>query len=303
MTMRMSARAKFFLYLFLIFMVILTVIPLLYTVSASFKTNMEIATGGINLIPKTFTFDNYKTVWGMSGTGIASKVTYTDYTINSIKVSLMTVVLVVLFTSMSAYCFQRGNFPGRKFLYWLFMATMFIGAGTVTMFPLLRITTKLGLNNLPGLALVQFGTAGASDLFLTMGYLKTISKELDDAAKIDGCSDARYFVSIVIPLSKAVISVLALYYAVGHWNSYMDALLYMLDTKKYPLQLLIRGILLKNATAQMDNMTEEMYQQMKNMADLLKYALIIVSSLPVLIIYPFAKKYFMKGVMIGAVKG
>ena len=157
MTMRMSARAKFFLYLFLIFMVILTVIPLLYTVSASFKTNMEIATGGINLIPKTFTFDNYKTVWGMSGTGIASKVTYTDYTINSIKVSLMTVVLVVLFTSMSAYCFQRGNFPGQKFLYWLFMATMFIGAGTVTMFPLLRITTKLGLNNLPGLALVHGG--------------------------------------------------------------------------------------------------------------------------------------------------
>ena len=140
MTMRMSARAKFFLYLFLIFMVILTVIPLLYTVSASFKTNMEIATGGINLIPKTFTFDNYKTVWSMSGPGIASKVTYTDYTINSIKVSLMTVVLVVLFTSMSAYCFQRGNFPGQKFLYWLFMATMFIGAGTVTMFPLLRIT-------------------------------------------------------------------------------------------------------------------------------------------------------------------
>ncbi len=114
MTMRMSARAKFFLYLFLIFMVILTVIPLLYTVSASFKTNMEIATGGINLIPKTFTFDNYKTVWSMSGTGIASKVTYTDYTINSIKVSLMTVVLVVLFTSMSAYCFQRGNFPGMN---------------------------------------------------------------------------------------------------------------------------------------------------------------------------------------------
>ena len=126
MTMRMSARAKFFLYLFLIFMVILTVIPLLYTVSASFKTNMEIATGGINLIPKTFTFDNYKTVWSMSGTGIASKVTYTDYTINSIKVSLMTVVLVVLFTSMSAYCFQRGNFPGQKFLYWLFMATMML---------------------------------------------------------------------------------------------------------------------------------------------------------------------------------
>ena len=109
--------------------------------------------------------------------------------------------------------------------------------------------------------------------------------------------------SIVIPLSKAVISVLALYYAVAHWSSYMDALLYMMDTKKYPLQLLIRGILLKNSTARMDNMTEEVYQQMKDIADLLKYALIIVSSLPVLVLYPFAKKYFMKGVMIGAAKG
>lgn len=221
MTMRMSARAKFFLYLFLIFMVILTVIPLLYTVSASFKTNMEIATGGINLIPKTFTFDNYKTVWGMSGTGIASKVTYTDYTINSIKVSLMTVVLVVLFTSMSAYCFQRGNFPGQKFLYWLFMATMFIGAGTVTMFPLLRITTKLGLNNLPGLALVQFGTAGASNLFLTMGYLKTISKELDDAAKIDGCSFFSTWWRVILPLSKPILATVALMTFRASWNNYL----------------------------------------------------------------------------------
>ena len=122
----------------------------------------------------------------------------------------MTVVLVVLFTSMSAYCFQRGNFPGQKFLYWLFMATMFIGAGTVTMFPLLRITTKLGLNNLPGLALVQFGTAGASNLFLTMGYLKTISKELDDAAKIDGCSFFSTWWRVILPLSKPILATVAL---------------------------------------------------------------------------------------------
>ena len=304
MTMRMSARAKFFLYLFLIFMVILTVIPLLYTVSASFKTNMEIATGGINLIPKTFTFDNYKTVWSMSGTGIASKVTYTDYTINSIKVSLMTVVLVVLFTSMSAYCFQRGNFPGQKFLYWLFMATMFIGAGTVTMFPLLRITTKLGLNNLPGLALVQFGTAGASNLFLTMGYLKTISKELDDAAKIDGCSFFSTWWRVILPLVKPTLAVLVLYYAIGHWNDYFSALIFLKDKELMPLQTILRDVLItgKIDMASSGMEMEAVIQKLKT-AQTLKYSVIVVSTVPLMLVYPFIQKYFVKGIMLGAVKG
>ena len=170
MTMRMSTGGKIALYTFLVLMVIITVIPLLYTASASLKTNFEIAQGGINLIPEEPTFDNFKTVWGMTGTGVKAKATYADYTVNSIKVSCLSVVFVVVFTSMASYCFERGNFPGRKFLYWLFMATMFIGAGTITIFPVLQITSKLGLNNIPGLALVQFATAGASNLFLTMGY-------------------------------------------------------------------------------------------------------------------------------------
>ena len=152
--MQMSKGAKIALYTFLVIMVFITVVPLLYTVSASFKTNFEIAKGGINPIPKEPTFDNYKTVWGMSGTTLDTKTTYADYTVNSLKVSMMTVVLVVFFTSMSAYCFQRGYFPGRRFLYWLFMCTMFIGAGTITIFPLLRITTALKINNHYGLALV-----------------------------------------------------------------------------------------------------------------------------------------------------
>ena len=287
MTMRMSARAKFFLYLFLIFMVILTVIPLLYTVSASFKTNMEIATGGINLIPKTFTFDNYKTVWSMSGTGIASKVTYTDYTINSIKVSLMTVVLVVLFTSMSAYCFQRGNFPGQKFLYWLFMATMFIGAGTVTMFPLLRITTKLGLNNLPGLALVQFGTAGASNLFLTMGYLKTISKELDDAAKIDGCSYPQIFGRVILPLITPALVTGGIFSFMWRWDDFLSALLYVNKSIKYPVSLALKLFC--------DPGSSSDYGAMFAMASL--------SILPSVIIFIFFQKYLVEGISTSGLKG
>ena len=178
----MSKGAKIALYTFLIIMVFITILPILYTISASFKTNMEILTDGTSLIPKNPTFDNFKTVWGMSGTSLQATTNFGDYTVNSIQVSLMTVVLVVLFTSMSAYCFQRGNFPGRDFLYWLFMCTMFIGAGTITRFPILQTTTKLGLNNKVGVAIVQCATAGASNLFLTMGYLKTIPKDLDESA-------------------------------------------------------------------------------------------------------------------------
>lgn len=263
MTMRMSARAKFFLYLFLIFMVILTVIPLLYTVSASFKTNMEIATGGINLIPKTFTFDNYKTVWSMSGTGIASKVTYT---------------------------FQRGNFPGQKFLYWLFMATMFIGAGTVTMFPLLRITTKLGLNNLPGLALVQFGTAGASNLFLTMGYLKTISKELDDAAKIDGCSFFSTWWRVILPLSKPILATVALMTFRASWNNYLLPNL-MLARDQAATTLVVAVVKLQSS----GGAGASQYNLMM--------AGTMLAMLPMLILFLCMNKMFVEGITQGAVKG
>lgn len=204
-------------------MVILTVIPLLYTVSASFKTNMEIATGGINLIPKTFTFDNYKTVWGMSGTGIASKVTYTDYTINSIKVSLMTVVLVVLFTSMSAYCFQRRQFPRSE------VPVLAVHGHHVHRAPGTgsRCSRCCGSprssasTTCPVWRWSQFGTAGASNLFLTMGYLKTISKELDDAAKIDGCSFFSTWWRVILPLSKPILATVALMTFRASWNNYL----------------------------------------------------------------------------------
>ena len=229
----MSRGSKIALYVFLVIMVIITLIPLLYTVSASFKPNFEIAKGGINLIPKEPTFDNYKTVWGMSGTTLDSKTTYADYTVNSLKVSLMTVIMVVFFTSMSAYCFQRGDFPGRNLLYWLFMCTMFIGAGTITIFPLLQITTKLKINNHYGLAIVQFATAGASNLFLTMGYLKTIPKDLDDSAKIDGCSFFGTWWRIILPLSRPILATIALMAFRASWNNYLVPNLMLAGNQKF----------------------------------------------------------------------
>ncbi len=290
MMAHMSPGAKIALYAFLVIMVFITIIPLLYTVSASFKTNFEIAKGGINLIPEQPTFDNYKTVWGMSGTTLDTRTTYADYTFNSVKVSLMTVFLVVLFTSMSAYCFQRGEFPGRNFLYWLFMCTMFIGAGTITIFPLLQITTKLKINNHYGLAMVQFGTAGASNLFLTMGYLKTIPKDLDDSAKIDGCSFFGIWWRIILPLSRPILATIALMAFRGSWNNYLIPNLMLAGNQKFTT-LVVAVVRLQS----MGGAGASQYNLMM--------AGTMLAVLPMLILFLCMNKMFVEGITQGAVKG
>ncbi|MBR7188931.1 MAG: carbohydrate ABC transporter permease [Clostridia bacterium] len=290
MMTHMSRGAKFALYAFLVIVVIITLIPLLYTLSASFKTNFEIAKGGINLIPRQPTFDNFKTVWGMSGTTLDTRTTYADYTVNSLKVSMMTVVLVVFFTSMSAYCFQRGNFPGRNLLYWLFMCTMFIGAGTITIFPLLQITTKLKINNHLGLALVQFGTAGASNLFLTMGYLKTIPKDLDDSAKIDGCSFFGIWWRIILPLSRPILATIALMAFRASWNNYLIPNLMLAGNQRFTT-LVVAVVRLQS----MGGAGASQYNLMM--------AGTMLAMLPMLILFLCMNKMFVEGITQGAVKG
>lgn len=288
--MRISLGAKIALYAFLIIMVFITLIPLLYTVSASFKTNYEITAGGTNLIPAEPTLDNYKTVWGMSGTSLDSRTTYADYTFNSLKVSLLTVVLVVVFTSMSAYCFQRGHFPGRKFLYWLFMCTMFIGAGTITIFPLLQITTSLKMNNQVGLAIVQFATAGASNLFLTMGYMKTITRDLDDAAKIDGCSFFGTWWRIILPLSRPILATIALMSFRHSWNNYLLPNL-MLAGDQSATTLVVAVVRLQSS----GGAGASQYNLMM--------AGTMLAMLPMLILFLCMNKMFVEGITQGAVKG
>lgn len=290
MKIRLSLGAKIAMYAFLIFMVFITITPLLYMVSGSFKSNMEIMSGGATLIPKAPTLDNYATVWGMSSTSVNTKVTYMDYTFNSIKVSLITVVLVVAFTSMSAYCFQRGNFPGRKFLYWMFMTTMFIGAGTITIFPIMQITSSWGLNNAWGLAIVQFATAGASNLFLTMGYLKTISKDLDDAARIDGCSFFSTWYRIILPLSKPILATVALMSFRASWNNYLlPSLMLAKDPKATTLVVAVVKL------------------QSTGGAGASQYNLMMAGTMlavmPMIILFLCMNKMFVAGITQGAVKG
>ena len=290
MNIRLSTGAKIFMYIFLGIMVFITVVPLLYVASASFKPNLEILAGGVHLIPKEPTFDNYKQVWGMQSVSMASDTTFLDYTVNSIWISALTVVIVVTLTSLSSYCFQRGNFPGRKLLYMTFLTTMFIGAGTVTMFPIMQMTSKAGLNNGIGLAIVQGASSGAANLFLTMGYLKTISKDLDDAAKIDGCTFFSIWWRIILPLSKPILATVALMTFRGSWNNY---LLPTLMLAKYPEQkTLVVAVVQLQSTG---GAGASQYNLMM--------AGTMLAAMPMIILFLCMNKMFVAGITQGAVKG
>jgi len=268
--------------------------PIAYTISASFKPNHEIMSGGAHLIPREFTLENFRIAWTMGATGGMgagrAPVTFAHYTINSIKISLITVVGSVITTSLAAYCFQRGNFPGRKLLYNIFLGTMLMGAGSIMLFPILRLAVDLGINNLYGAAIVQVFLSSAINLFLTIGYLRTISRELDDAAKIDGCSFFRVYYNIILPLCKPILATVALISFRFSWNDYLLPLVMTIGKPEtYPL---IVGIV------QLKTFGGEGAAQYN-----LLMAGTMFSILPMIIIYLAMNRYFITGMMQGAVKG
>ena len=198
--------------------------------------------------------------------------------------------LVVCMTVPAAYAMSRTQFPGRKLLYMTFLTTMFIGAGTVTMFPIMQMTSKAGMNNGIGLAIVQGATSGAANLFLTMGYLKTISKDLDDAAKIDGCSFFSIWWRIILPLSKPILATVALMTFRGSWNNY---LLPTLMLAKYPEQkTLVVAVVQLQSTG---GAGASQYNLMM--------AGTMLAAMPMIILFLCMNKMFVAGITQGAVKG
>ena len=271
---------------------LIVLLPLINIVASSFSESSYVNSGQVFLLPKGFTLEGYKAVFEYPGLWRAYGNTF-YYTFFGTAVNLIV-------TLICAYPLARRNLPFKKEINALYMFTMLFGGGLIPTFLLIR---DLGLMNTVW-AIVLPGAMSVYNMTIARTFISGIPTDLEEAAKIDGCSDFRYFFSIVLPLSKTVISVLALYYAVGHWNSYMSALIYLQDGNKQPLQLLLRAILVLNQRGQnTEGMTEEQIQAIEDRANLLKYSLIIVSSVPVLVIYQFMKKAFMKGVMIGAVKG
>ena len=268
-----------------VFMLIV-LIPLVNIVASSFSSPGAVSSGKVLFWPVEFSLDGYKTVFQNKMIGTAYFNTF-FYTIVGTMINLA-------MTMMAAYALARKNLPYKGFFMFLFTFTMLFSGGTI---PNYMLIVNLKLYDTRWAMLLP-GAISVYNMIIARTFIQNIPNELYEAASIDGCSDARYFFTMVIPLS-----VLTLYYAVAHWNSYFDAFLYLTNRKLYPLQIVLREILIANSINANEVVDDLTMSAKQGMADLLKFSLIIVSSLPVLVLYPFVKKYFLKGVMIGALKG
>ena len=277
------------LLLVLIFVIILY--PMYYVLIASFSNPDKVLTGKIFLLPKGFQLESYKTVFSNSEVMNGYLHTILYATVGT---------LINLFVTLTAgYALSREDLRGRKPITLFFIFTMFFSGGTV---PTYMLVKNLGLLN-TFWAMVLPNAMSVWNLILCRNFFEgNIPKELLEVSKIDGCRNDYFFLKIVLPLSKALIAVMVLFYAVGHWNSYMQPLMYLSDRSRYPLQLVLKNILISSQPdASLAGMTDraELYKQ----TEMLKYALVVVSSVPMIALYPFVQKYFVQGVMVGSVKG
>ncbi len=280
------------LYGIFVFYILIILYPLIYVVSSSFSSGSAVTSGKVVLFPVDFSTTGYQLVFKNSAvwTGFRNSVLYT----------VVGTSINMLLTIMTAYPLSRKDLPYRKIFTIFFIIPLFFSGGLV---PSYILMTRLHLNNTMW-AYILSGTLNIFNMILMRTYFQnSIPEDLHDAAQIDGVSDIGYLLKVVLPLSKPIIAVITLYYAVSHWNSYFDAMIYFRDRDLYPLQLVLRS-LLQSTTVNMSEISEgEVLAKMIGAADLIKYAMVVVSTVPIMIIYPFVQKHFKKGVMIGSVKG
>lgn len=286
-----------FVYIFLAIALIIVAYPLLYIVSASISDPFAVNSGRMLLFPKGITFEGYQTIfdnnalWG----GYANTIFYT----------ILGTAINLFVTIPAGYALSRPDFVGKNVITKLMMVTMFVGGGLI---PSYILVTGLGIGNTVW-ALVLPNAASVYNIIVTRTFFQsTIPLEIEEAAIMDGASYFRRFFSIILPLSKPIIAVMALFYGVGHWNQYFNALIYISDRDKYPLQMILREILVlqdmsSNPTLQMTGEMAEFLYSQQQLGQVIKYGVMIVSTLPLIMIYPFLQKYFVKGVMIGSLKG
>ena len=284
--------------IFIILTLILFVVayPLYWVIISSFSDPTAVSAGKVLLRPIGFTLKGYAEVFKNSQVMRGF--------FNSIVITFVGVCVNLAVTLPTAYALSRDNFYGKKPITVFYMITMFFGGG---MIPTYLVVKNMQLLNTIW-ALVLPGCLSVYNMIVARTFFKSnISEELYEAGEIDGCTQSRFFFQIALPLSKAIIAIMVLYYGVGHWNSYFSALLYISDQDKYPLQLVLRNILITNQTALSQTATtaaaRAALQEQQQLIDVMKYSLIIISSVPVLIMYPLVQKHFVKGVMIGSVKG
>lgn len=284
------------IFIILTFILLLVAYPLYFIIISSFSSPDKVASGQVIFYPKGFNLNGYKEVFKNSQV--------VKGFLNSLIYTTVGTCINLLLTIPTAYALSRKKFHGRNLVTIFYMITMFIGGG---MIPTYLVVQKMGMLDSMW-ALVVPGAISVYNMIVARTFFQqNISEELYEAAELDGCGHGKFFFSIALPLSKAIIAIMVLYYGVGHWNSYFSALLYMQTESKYPLQLVLRSILVQNE-AQLNQVITSAAQQeamiaRRELTELMKYSLIIISSIPVLVLYPFIQKHFTKGVMLGSVKG
>lgn len=265
--------------------------PLVYILSASFSSADAITSGRMWLYPVDFSLVGYKYILKYDAIWLGYR--------NTLFYTFAGTLINVAMTITCAYGLSRRGMRGRRFFTMLFTFTMIFSGGMIPNYLLmknLRILNTVWCMLLPG-------AISAYNLIVAKTFIEnSIPGDLLEAARIDGCSDVRFFFSIVLPLSKAILAVLLLMYAAAHWNAYFNAFLYLTDKKLYPLQIFLRQILVQSNMSA-DMLDPEAMAQMQTLQQILKYAVIVVSTAPMLCLYPFVQKYFRQGVMIGSIKG
>lgn len=272
--------------------VLIVLYPLYFIIIASFSSPDLVNSGNLWLLPKEVSFEGYLRIFREASIwrGFSNSILYT------VVGTSINVVLVLT----AGYALSRADLAGRNMFMLIIVFTMFFSGGLIPNYLLVK---NLGMLNTMW-ALVIPNAVSAYNIIITRTFFQaTIPNELLEASKVDGCSNTRFFLRIVLPLSLPIVAVMVLFSAVSHWNSYFNALIYLRDDNLFPLQIILRSILISNEVSESMNldMTDVVAQQ--QISDLMKYGVIIISSLPVLVLYPFMQKYFVKGVMIGSVKG
>ncbi len=271
--------------------VVAIVVPMIYIIVASFIDPVTLQNKGITFDFSKWTLTAYERVLSNKQIWVGFK--------NAVLYSVVFTVLSVLITMLAAYPMSRDDFRGRKFFNVIFMITMFFGGGLI---PTYLLVSKLNLLNSMW-AVILPGVFSVWNMIIARTYYQGVPRELREAADVDGANELVFFFKILLPVCTPIIATLALWQFVGMWNSYFDAMIYLDDAAKQPLQLVLRAILIQSQPE--PGMISDMQStaQRAQLAELLKYATIIISSLPLLVMYPFFQKYFDNGIMVGSVKG
>ncbi len=280
--------------LLLLCFALLVLYPIIYVVSCSFSSGDALLGGKVRLLPVGFTFEGYKTVFGYTSIWVGYK--------NTVIYTFIGVIISVVMTLLAAYPLSRDDFKGKKFFTLLFVFTMMFSGGMIPSYLLIKNLKLLDTM----WSVILPGCVSAYNVVVARTFFKqSIPKELLEAAEMDGCSDFRFFTRIVVPLSKAIVAVMCLWCAMPLWNGYFNAMIYLNSEDKYTLQLVLRRILLMSKVdlTNIGSVDLDLIAKNQYLSEMLKYGTIVLSTLPLMVLYPFIQKHFAKGVMIGSVKG